>query len=743
MAMGMVWTVLLNGMLALGGYTTARYGFRQPRGLARGLAAATIAWAWLTLGMEWLGPLGWLTLGPLSLWIAALLAIGLVLRLRGAASIEVAAVDPRSNGWTLEATFALGLLIWEATIMGVQSLLFAVKAVSDGPIYHLYFAARWWKEGRLFLVATPFGENAATYFPAVGDLWFTWLMMTWGGDRLARIGQLPFFLVSALAAFGLARRLGAGFSASVIATAWFVTVTPFFLFTFEPNVDTIFVAGYLIAGYFFVDYALADRRAEALALGGLAAGGALGTKATGIVFVPVLLALAAVAVIRSTAPMTIKVRNLLLLVVCPSIMAVFWFARNVWLTGNPLYPLQVTVGGLVVLGGWYDSSVMDSSKYYIGLTDWREFSEAMLAVLDPRQALLWVAALLGAWVWGSKRIPNARWIWGACALAWLNVALYWGLIPYRTQTRFMFQALGVAVVPLAHLLSRSRWLTTLGVVLLAAHLTTPEGWPLSPKVWDFSRAVPNDIPGLISLPRSIEEVRRVSANHVSRTAMLGLLTLGAGAMVVAWAWVRVASRAHSRRWLGASLATAGLLALTIALVVQGPLNPRQTFYPIFPNYESGWLNLELRASPSGSRVAYAGTNLPYYLLGVGLRNDVRYINVDRHRDWLLHDYHRQAQLGGKPNWPNTRPGWDRIHPDYHAWLANLRAERIQILVVARADPLEGPHNVADSESFPIERQWAETHRETFEPLYGVAERDPWFRVYRVRPQATGQVRRPS
>ena len=49
------------------------------------------------------------------------------------------------------------------------ALILGVKVVSDGPIYHLYFAARWWKGAALILVAAPFGENAATYFPANGD----------------------------------------------------------------------------------------------------------------------------------------------------------------------------------------------------------------------------------------------------------------------------------------------------------------------------------------------------------------------------------------------------------------------------------------------------------------------------------------------------------------------------------------------------------------------------------------------
>ena len=64
-------------------------------------------------------------------------------------------------------------------------------------------------------------------------------------------------------------------------------------------------------------------------------------------------------------------------------------------------------------------------------------------------------------------------------------------------------------------------------------------------------------------------------------------------------------------------------------------------YPPFDFY-LGWQQLEAASGPRGSRVAYAGTNIPYYLFGKDLRNEVRYVNVDRHRDWLLHDYHRQA-----------------------------------------------------------------------------------------------------
>ena len=43
---------------------------------------------------------------------------------------------------------AVAAVVWASLAMGLTSLAYGVKVVSDGPIYHLYFAARWWKSGR-------------------------------------------------------------------------------------------------------------------------------------------------------------------------------------------------------------------------------------------------------------------------------------------------------------------------------------------------------------------------------------------------------------------------------------------------------------------------------------------------------------------------------------------------------------------------------------------------------------------
>ena len=310
-------------------------------------------------------------------------------------------VKGRDAGFSAEAIAGLGLLLAAVLVLGMRSLLLAVKVVSDGPIYHLYFAARWWKAGRLFLVAAPFGENAATYFPANGDLWFTWLMASWGGDRLAKVGQAPFLFLAGLAAFGCARTLGAGRSASLVATCWFASSTPLLLYSFEPNVDTIFVAGYMVAAYFFLQAARGEGGTAALCLGALAAGEALGTKAVGVVFVPPLLALAAAGILFAAERARTKFLQCAVVLLVPLVTGGYWYFCNLLLCGNPLYPLELRAIGRVVRPGWYGPNAMQFSPYYIPFADWRALVDTLLAVLDPRLAPFWVAAIALGWLFAG------------------------------------------------------------------------------------------------------------------------------------------------------------------------------------------------------------------------------------------------------------------------------------------------------------------------------------------------------
>ena len=46
------------------------------------------------------------------------------------------------------------------------------------------------------------------------------------------------------------------------------------------------------------------------------------------------------------------------IVLTPLVMAGYWYGRNLLLTGNPLYPLQVEAFGRVWLAGWYGPDAM-------------------------------------------------------------------------------------------------------------------------------------------------------------------------------------------------------------------------------------------------------------------------------------------------------------------------------------------------------------------------------------------------
>jgi hypothetical protein len=724
-----VWTFLLNGTLAAGGYIAARNLFGISAGVIRSIAAAILGWAWITLGMTVLGWAGVLSRGPLLAWTIVGLGTALAARAAGLGRLAFEPPKPAIERWDLCAVVSVGVALAAAMVLGERSLFGAVKVVSDGPIYHLYFGARWWKEARIFLVAAPFGENAATYFPATGDLWFAWLMICWGGERLAKIGQAPFLLLSASSLYEIMRRLGANKNASAIAVCWFVGCTPFLLFSFEPNVDTIFVAGYIAAVLFYLRYVLDGGRVSSLILAGLAAGCAWGTKPTGIVFVPVLLAVGTLAILVQRRHDRRVLGSAIALIAPAMLMVAFWYGRNAVLSGNPLYPLQIRVFGKVLFTGWYSTDVMRLSQYAISITDWRALVDILLVILDPRQAPFWLLALLGAWQWGRPATMSDRWVWGCAALAVVNVALYWLLIPYRTQQRFMIHALALGAIPLARFFDRSSIARVAATSLLLLHVATPETWPWGPDdrsvPWDLSLAIPNSVGAILDCTRRFPGW----ANYLTGIVILTGLCVGVAAL-----WLRQATQPSIARFTLALGATGATIAgLTWSQSADQSAPKSHPFFPrSFPDYYVGWIQLDQLAGTRGARIAYAGTDLPYYLLGSGLRNEVRYINIDDHPDWLLHDYHRAASRAGKPSWPNPRPGWDREHPNYDAWLSNLRSAGIQLLVVCRANPEEGLHNIADAERFPIERVWADSHPEIFRPVYGVAEGDPQFRIYRLR-----------
>jgi hypothetical protein len=586
----------------------------------------------------------------------------------------------------------------------------------------------------VFLIASPFGESAATYFPANGDLWFTWLMVAWGGDRLARVGQVPFLLAATMAVYQMVRSLQVSKSSALVACAWFVGLVPLLLWSFEAIVDTIVAAGYLCACAFLLEFARRRVGVGALVVAGLSAGLAMGSKMTSAVFVFPLLALGMVAILRSQARNRVRLLHGLVFLACTIIACGFWWIRNTALTGNPLYPAHIVAFGRVWLRGWYGPEAMSKSPFYIPREWWGTFVDILVSFVDFRLAPIWLAALFGVWSIGKKPAENDRWVWLISAGALINVLLFWVVIPYRTQQRFMLHAFGLATVPLASLFQRSQILRWVGVALLAIHLVTPSTWPFSMKgdhaPWSLTGKIPTAIPPLVRVPLNLPDWTATLGSIQRTTWLCTQLALAVAGLAMAWSIGLLVARPSRARLLICGLVCVVVWIAGAAWFHWGVGGAREK-YPMF-EYYSAWLVLESKSAQRGIRVAYSGTNLPYYLMGSGLRNSVEYVNVKEHTDWQMHDYHRAAaERGDRIVWDTPRPGWDRLDPDFDSWLANLRARRIEYLVVARARPEDGDFNRADREGFPIERTWADEHPESFQPVYGVDPADRRIRIYRL------------
>jgi hypothetical protein len=145
-----------------------------------------------------------------------------------------------------------------------------------------------------------------------------------------------------------------------------------------------------------------------------------------------------------------------------------------------------------------------------------------------------------------------------------------------------------------------------------------------------------------------------------------------------------------------------------------------------PTLFEGWDWIEQHTA--GAVVAYSGNNIPYRLLGPHFQNRVSYVNIDRHYDWVYHDYARAERRspGYKaPDAPN--PPYPRQHGLRDAWVQNLLRARVDYLFVTRLPPVEIESFWHNEAGFPEEDEWARADQRMFQLVF----ENPEVRIYAV------------
>jgi hypothetical protein len=572
----------------------------------------------------------------------------------------------------------------------------------DAMTYHLFFPARWLQEGRLFVVPTPFGDPAPAYAPSNTELWYLWLLSVTRSDLLARSGQFVYLLLALLAIRGIGRRLALP-PVAALAPALLLLVTPTVLRqAAQPEVDLALAALFLAALAFLLDFA-DSRDGRDLALSGIAAGLFLGTKYVAVVYAPVLV-VPLLWIVLGDRNATRARRSALLLGWAALALACggFWYARNLILTGNPLFPAAVTLAGHTLFDGPITRAEMVRSIFHIHDPSWLPVVAAH--AFDPRLALpaavVWLAGGLLA-ATGPRRARRLL-VWAVP----IPLALLWAFaVPYNTQYRFLLPAVGalwVGTGPVWEKRGIAR-LACAAVLALAA-------------LWAFFVATPGLELGRLAFP---------AVPLIARAAVPGLL----GAAVAAWIVLLLAARIGKTR---AALVPALFVVSVLVVSVLWRGTPAAT----------PWLRLGLSAPADqplaawryvaknlrDETIAYAGTNAPYKLAGPQLGNRVVAVDVDG-TGRALHEHFAACRAKGDCPPPSDKPTLYRSGEDFAAWRDALHARDVTVLYVQAMGDDERRTIAHDAGGFPVERRWAREHPDGFAPVYA-SQAVEIFRVVR-------------
>jgi dolichyl-phosphate-mannose-protein mannosyltransferase len=641
------------------------------------------------------------------------------------ASCFLRRADPRpftglGDGAVVTAAVLLPALAFIVAVGIVRSPLTLYDSLS----YHLFFPARWLQAHRLSIVPTPFSDEAQAYAPANGELWLLWLMVPFHGDVLARVGQVPFYLLCGVALYALARRAGAKPPHAVYAPAFFFLSRPIVEQAVGADVDLICWAMLLAAMHIGLAAVESDEPAD-WALFGISLGLYWGSKYVSLVYSPILLAL---PLLRGPR------RRSLWALPGIALLALPWYARNWIVAGSPIYPSSLAIAGVTAARGAYSRAAMAHSVFHT--TDARLFPVMLAHAFGTDLFLCWIPlALAGAPAMLAARPRRAALFLAAAPV--LMVPLYWFGVPDNVDSRFLLPAAMTALLPIAFVFRANRTWNRCAHAALAAGLV----WLVVGRHGELTAQLPWYMGGWLSLD-----------GVVSRAALpvfVALAALAAAIVMVRRTPAHVAARLTGV--LGAAC-----VGLTIGsqywcrpyrcdLLTLSPIYIRAAVQPAWQ-----WLDGH---RDQARTVAYTGNNLPYPLVGDHLQSLVVYVNIDRHLRWRFDDYDRARRRridAGPPaavalarssgvllpiadapiaRIDAVRPRFERMEGNRDGWVQNMKALGVDCLFVTVLSAYEIDYVSHNAGGFPIEDDWARSDPSSFTLLFA----NDQVRIYAVHP----------
>jgi len=223
----------------------------------------------------------------------------------------------------------------------------------DATSFHLPGVARWIQDHSLWQIDQIVPLLAQGYYPNNGDVVLLSAVLPWHNDFLARVPMAFYLAVTAVAVFAVARELRASHAGSLLAAAAVISLPVVGVVTIPRALpDSLLFATFACGVLFLARHARSARRSD-LALAGVALGIAAGTKWYGVSSVPVVVAIwlaARLLAARRTSAQSAVLRDGALVGGLALAGMAVWFVRNLALSGNPFFPLNVAPFGVTIFG---------------------------------------------------------------------------------------------------------------------------------------------------------------------------------------------------------------------------------------------------------------------------------------------------------------------------------------------------------------------------------------------------------
>lgn len=534
--------------------------------------------------------------------------------------------------------------------------------------YHFTFPVEWLKHGDLNIPITVFDDPSPSYYPINASLLFFWLIAPLKNVFLADLGQLPFFVLAAFAAYGLARKMGLNKEFSFSAAGLFFLVPNFFKQLKIAYVDVIVAALFLIAlNCLFLlrkEFSLRNILIYSMGLGLL-----LGTKTVALPYSLLLL----MPFVYYAAKNPNKAYLLLISLAVIISLGGFTYIRNFLEAGNPLYPLNLKVMGIDIFKG-----VIDNSIYSVHFKQ-RDFALSKLLFHEGlgAQTLIFIfpAVFLGLPLTLLKKKSG------------LNLVLAYSLLlPFLIYLAYRF------IIPLPN----SRYLYPLLGVGLACGFYTA-------RLLNLPKSIINILTALCVLASIPELARRqeLAASLALATALFFLLPY----------LIKFIPR----------LIIPSVIVIFLGLVILNNDYIKNEYprYIKMERYSGFWPDATrawdwLNSNTQGNNIAYVGRPVPFPLYGSSFKNNVYYVSVNKQDPAKLHYFsesyyswghdflslHKSLEAAG-----NYRSG-----ADYNTWFANLLKRNTDYLFIYSL------HQTQDIE-FPLEDNWARSNPAKFNQVF--------------------------